>query len=136
MARSRKVFDTNKLIWAWHRAKGHGPLASRTVEEAREWPGMLIDLFDADAIVTPVVIEFVAGVRTSHELGLVQAFLSRFRVIDDGLILEVDWAEALRLAGRVPRDGRPRQLGDCLIRAIAQRCKHDVITDEKHFPHA
>jgi hypothetical protein len=35
----------------------------------------------------------------------------------------------------VPRNGKPRQLGDCLIRAIAARLKYDVQTVDGSFPH-
>lgn len=134
MPRMRKVFDTSMLIWAWHRQRGHRPIAGVPESEARSWPDELTDLYATDAIVTPVRIEFLAGVRDAHELRLARAFMERFRTIDDGHVLAGDWAHAERLAERVPRDGRPRQLGDCLIRAIAARLRHDVLTRERHFP--
>jgi predicted nucleic acid-binding protein len=51
-------------------------------------------------------------------------------------ILPEDWQEAIRIASRVPRSPAPRQLGDCLIRAIAHRLKYEVFTSDMNFPHA
>lgn len=91
-------------------------------------------LYDTDAIVTPIRIEFVAGTRTAHELRLARAYLANFRAIDGGRILAEDWIEAHRIAERVPRDGKPRQLGDCLIAAIAKRLRYDVEAKDRAFP--
>jgi predicted nucleic acid-binding protein len=85
-------------------------------------------------LVTPVVIEFLAGVRGRHELELADKFLSEFAVLDDGNVVPSDWQEARRLARRVPQDGTRRQLGDCLIRAIANRLRADVLTLDEDFP--
>ncbi len=87
-----------------------------------------------NAIVTPVVVEFVAGARKSRELELFRAFLACFDVIDRGQILPADWQAARRVAERIPRDGKPRQLGDCLIRAIARRLNYEIDTADQTFP--
>lgn len=128
-----QVFDTSFLIWQWQRSRRGAP---RPVDPdgARPWARQLIDLRDTDAIVTPTYIEFVAGVRDSGELALARAYLGEFRIIDQGRILPEDWGEARRLAERVPRDGKPRQLADCLIRAIARRLRHEVLTHDRGFP--
>ena len=84
---------------------------------------------------TPVYIEFVAGARTAVELELSRAYLAGLEIVDAGRILKEDWEKARQLAERVPRDGKPRQLGDCLIRAIALRLKYyDVLTADDSFP--
>jgi predicted nucleic acid-binding protein len=57
-----------------------------------------------------------------------------FRLADDGAVTMEDWEEARRLAVRVPRVGRPRQLGDCLIRAIANRLRLRVKTFDIGMP--
>ncbi len=76
----------------------------------------------------------VAGATNRQELRLTQAFLEEFRCIDSGRIPQQDWTEAVRLAQRVPRDGSPRQLGDCLIQAISKRLRHQVATHDARFP--
>ena len=85
-------------------------------------------------IAMPVVVEFLAGIQSSHELDLARAYLEEFDVIDKGDIPKGDWEEARRLAQRVPPDGSPRQLGDCLLRAIAIRFRCDVDSRDKRFP--
>lgn len=119
--------DTNVLIRHWRRS-AHGPLELLTVEQARKWANELIAIEECDAIVTPVALEMICGARTNHEVRLSQAFLDVFRLIDGGKVTEGDWEEAHRLARRIPRGGRPRQLGDCLIQAIAKRLKFRVRT--------
>jgi predicted nucleic acid-binding protein len=94
----------------------------------------MIELEGTRAIVTPVRIEFICGAQSSTELELYEFFLEAFDVIDEGRILQDDWKEALRIARRVPRSGRKRQLGDCLIAAIARRLNWEVMTDEIGFP--
>lgn len=93
------------------------------------WPGSR-----ANAIATPVVIEFLAGTKNSHELPLARACLAQFHVADAGDVRAADWGESRRLAERVPRDGKPRQLGACLVKAIARRLKYDVQTFDQRFP--
>ena len=51
-----------------------------------------------------------------------------------GNVTTADWQEAIRIARRVPRNRKPRQLGDCLIRAIANRLRYKVETLDADFP--
>ena len=83
---------------------------------------------------TPVRIEFLCHATTREILDVYEAFLAEFDVIDEGEVVPEDWSEAVRLARRIPRSGRPRQLGDCLIRAIAKRLRYDVMTNDMDFP--
>ena len=84
---------------------------------------------------TPVYIEFIAGARSAVELELSRAYLAGLEVVDAGRILKEDWEKARKLAERIPRNGKLRQLGDCLIRAIAARLKYyDVLTADDSFP--
>jgi predicted nucleic acid-binding protein len=129
----RYVLDTSILLRHWHRSVA-SPLEQFTIDDARRWAREVIDLQESDAIVTPVVLEVICGARTSHELRLSQAFLDEFRIIDGGKATDRDWEEARRLARRVPHDGRPRQLGDCLIRAIANRLKFMVRSFDTGMP--
>lgn len=119
---------------SYWKTKAGGALPNCTVGDAKSWAEELIDLHDTDAIVTPVAIEFVAGSRTSLELKLMRAYLSKFRLIDKGKISLEEWQDARRLAERVPVDGKPRHLGDCLIRAIAKHRKYEVSTIDRTFP--
>lgn len=129
----RRVLDTNVLIRYWRRFSG-GSLVQKTPEDAAGWARRVIELFDTNAIVTPVYLEMVAGTSDQHELQLTLAFLSQFERVDGGDITRADWDEALRLARRVPRNRKPRHLGDCLIRAIANRLRYRVETLDTDFP--
>lgn len=92
------------------------------------------ELQDVDAIVTPVCLEMIVGTVTKHELELTRAYLDEFDVLDRGDVRPKDWEEARRIAERIPPDGKPRDLGDCLIRAIANRLKRDVLSLDAGFP--
>ena len=83
---------------------------------------------------TPVYIEFLGGARSAAELKLYVEYLKSFDVLDKHRIAPEDCQEAIRIAQRVPRSGSPRQLGDCLIRAIANRLNADVFTLDREFP--
>jgi predicted nucleic acid-binding protein len=76
----------------------------------------------------------VAGVTSSHELKLTQAYLAPFEIIDEGRIPKKDWDKAKDMAQRVAPSGGKRQLGDCLVRAIAKRLNCEVLTLDKGFP--
>ena len=130
---ARRVLDTGYLIRHW-RNRVRTPLDDVRAAEAEAWARELIGWHNTDAIVTPIYIEFVAGVRSAHELVLARAYLAPFRMFDDGSISVADWKLARRIAERVPRDGKPRQLGDCLIKAIATRLNHDVESLDVGFP--
>ncbi len=105
-----------------------------TLKDVADWAGELIEMHDTKKIVTPVEIEFLAGATSAQELRLFRHFLAAFTIVDDERIPPADWQEVRRLAQRVRRDGKPRQLGDCLIRAIARRLNFDVITYDSGFP--
>jgi predicted nucleic acid-binding protein len=101
---------------------------------ARIWAKEIITRYDTNAIVTPVYIEVIAGVQNQRELQLTREFLDCFQCVDMRRILPQDWNEVIRLAQRIPRNGKPRQLGDCLIRAIANRLRYEVETSDERFP--
>jgi predicted nucleic acid-binding protein len=93
----------------------------------------LIASWDINCIVTPVYIECVAGAQTGSELKLMRSFLAKFTVIDGWSIVNNDWLEALKLAERIPSDGKRRHLGDCLVKAIANRINYDVLTIDRRM---
>ncbi|MGB7160694.1 MAG: PIN domain-containing protein [Tepidisphaeraceae bacterium] len=127
----RRVLDTNVLIRGWHRSASR-PLANASAEDARSWARKIIDLYRSDAIVTPVDIEFRAAARSQHELVLARSFLAVFRIVDDGRVTIDDWSYARRLAEHARP--KPRQLGDCLVRALSNRAGYDVETLDGTFP--
>src|SRR5262245_37234878 len=102
----RRVLDTSILINHWRRRQARS-FASITVADVQRWARELVELYRTDAIVTPVYLEFIAGVASRHEYRLARAYLAVFRCIDQGTILPSDWVTALQLAARVPRDGKP-----------------------------
>lgn len=129
----RLVLDTNILVSHWRRSRT-GSLDDKTAEDAEGWARRLIELHDADAIATPVAIEFACGVASSHELELTRAYLGAFRSIDGGAISEADCREGRRLAEWVPPVSSPRDLGDCLIKAIANRRNYEVLSNDQGMP--
>ncbi len=130
----RHVLDTSILISHWRHCLKGKTLAQINEKEAESWGQRLIEIERSDAIVTPVSIEFLCGVRDRREINLARAFLKPFKTIDDRRTLKRDWQEALRLAARVPASQRPRDLGDCLIRAIARRLNHEVRSFDTGMP--
>jgi len=124
-----RVLDTNRLIAHWWRSR-KGPLSQYSREDVAEWARALIGLDGTSAILTPVVIEFLCGARDGHELDLCRAFLDQFEVVDRGNVTSEDWHLAERLAARVPRDGSPRDFGDCLILAISRRLGYQIFTSD------
>jgi predicted nucleic acid-binding protein len=130
----RFILDTSKLINHWRNRRSR--LAEPVTDELiAKWAGELIDLYQTDAIVTPVAVEFLGGFTTRVELRRGEVFLSRFTCVDSLDIREQDWRKVRQIVRRTPRDGKPRQLGDCLISAIAHRLGYRVITDDQGFPH-
>ncbi|MCI0642924.1 MAG: PIN domain-containing protein [Gemmataceae bacterium] len=129
---SRRVMDTSVLVsfWIAKTAKNKAPSAAQT----RIWAQELIVAHKTDVIVTPVLVEFLAGAQSREEATLFQAFLQSFVVLDEREITSADWNRALHYAQKIPRDGKRRQLGDCLIRAIADRFRRSVLTLERGFP--
>jgi predicted nucleic acid-binding protein len=90
--------------------------------------------YKTNAILTPIYGEFMAGVTNREQLQLSRWYLAQFEVLDRGRILSEDWRAAIRMAERIPRNGKPRQLTDCLIRAIANRLRRRVVTRDVDFP--
>lgn len=126
------ILDSSILIahWRQQRSKWRGAMS---LEGVIGWAKQLMEFHDTKAIVTPVYVEVVAGVTSRHELPLTKAFLGKFERVDKGNIIRDDWDDAIRLAQRIPRHGGPRDLGDCLIRAIADRLRYEVKTLDKKF---
>lgn len=130
----RLVIDTSVLIRHWHNSRAGVPWDRLDTAGVTSWAKGLIELEKANTIVTPVYLEFVGGVGDRRELQLARAYLEPFSIIDKGRISAADWKEARRLAERVPPNRRPRDLGDCLIRAIANRLKYEVRTFDTGMP--
>jgi predicted nucleic acid-binding protein len=126
---SRVVLDTSVLIRHWHRS---GPPADE--KAARSAAEGLVRTQATGLILSVVYLEFVCGIGSRRELLLAEAFLAAFDVADGWEVRESDLREAHRLARRVPRDGRRRQLGDCLLRAMANRLRLSIRTLDSGFP--
>ena len=130
---SARILDTSVLLRHWKHRSG-ASLAGRTPDDAQHRAREAMDLYRSNVIVTAVYVEFIAGVRSSDELRLAERYLAQFKLLDDGESTKEDWEAAKRIAWRVPRSGKPRHLGDCLIRATAKRLRRDVYTLDKDFP--
>ena len=128
----RSILDTNWLCKLWQ-DRAQRPLSHWSREDSRRWAKELIEIRGTNAIVTPVALEFLTGVRPG-EADLAQTYLDEFDILDGGKIPREDWERAKKYAQRIPRDGKPRDLGDCLIKAIADRFGRDVDTRDKRFP--
>jgi predicted nucleic acid-binding protein len=124
----KRVLDTNILMAHFHKLR---PLDGKSPAASAEWAGRLMQDKESDAIVSPVVVEFLCGVLNQDERMLREGFLKAFRVIDGYRTLPEDWAEALRIAKHPGFHATPRDLGDCLITAISSRLRHEVLTDDK-----
>lgn len=129
----RSILDTNVLIEQDRRGRAALMRPAR-VEDCASWARQLIDLRRTNAIVEPIYIDFLCGATSRDELPLYDAFLSQFERVDGGQVLEQDWHRAREIARTIRQLGRRRQLGDCLVRAIADRLRRDVITNEVDFP--
>jgi hypothetical protein len=129
----RLILDTSELLRWWNeRRSNFGGMLTPSVAES--WARELIEKHDTNAIVTPVYLEVMAGTRSKKDHEMMRAYLRPFACVDEQKLLPRDWQEALRLAQRVPHDQRPRDLGDCLIRAIANRLSCNVLTLDQGFP--
>jgi hypothetical protein len=91
-------------------------------------------MWGTDAIVTPVAVEFSAGFTRAGDVKLAEQFLKNFTCLDKKSTTHADWDETMRQAKRIPPNGARRQLGDCLIRALAKRLHADVIAFDRSFP--
>jgi predicted nucleic acid-binding protein len=130
----RFVLDTSVLVRHWRGSHTGKTSTQVKAPEAESWVRRLIEIEDTNAIVTPVLLEFLCGVRDQAELALARAYLKPFQSVDKGKTLVADWREARRLAERVPKNGRPRDFSDCLIKAIASRLNYQVRTFDTGMP--
>jgi predicted nucleic acid-binding protein len=128
------VLDTNILINFWIKKIKGKRLSDLTRSDAARWGRELIKLQGTNAILTPIYIEYVCGEGHAHAVSLARAYLQPFDLVDEGRILEQDWDEAKRIAHRVLPDNSPRQMADCLIRAICKRLHLEVFTADRRFP--
>ena len=122
----KRIFDTNVLIDHFRRL----PLSSRNEDSARNWARDLIKAYGSGCIASPVRIEFLCGVRSSSELKRHLAYLRPFRVLDGRDMPRQVWEQAEDIAKRA---GRPRKLGDCLLKATAQHLNYEVVTSDRDF---
>jgi predicted nucleic acid-binding protein len=127
------VLDSSVLIGFW-RMKRAALRRLPTSSEAGEWGRELAEVHDGPGILTPIRLEFLCGIQSSQEKRLADEFLSQSECLDEGRTTPGDWVEAIRIASRVPRDGKPRQAVDCLIKAISKRLKKDVHSHDWRFP--
>ena len=125
-----KTLDTNLLIDFWYLSLGKRKVTDVSREEVDGWSGRLRLQQGFDGIVTPVRIEFLCGVTSSDEEALATRYLNGFDLLDGGDVRPEDWQDAERIARRVPRDGRRRQLGDCLILAVCKRLRVKLLTKD------
>jgi predicted nucleic acid-binding protein len=123
-----QTLDTNLLIDHFNR---HRPLDGKSEKDAERWGRELIDDRDTKAILSPVEVEFLCGVVDEHEMRLREAFLRPFEVVDGHKTLPEDWKEARRVAKHPGYQPRSRDLGDCLLVAIASRLNLEIKTDDK-----
>jgi predicted nucleic acid-binding protein len=131
---ARRVLDTNILINFWNTKVRGKRLRDFKRADAMRWGNELIKLQGTDAILTPIYLEYVCGEGHAHAVTLARAYLQPFDLVDEGRILEQDWDEAKRIAQRVLPDNSPRQMGDCLIRAICKRLHIEIFTADRRFP--
>jgi predicted nucleic acid-binding protein len=130
---ARRLLDTSVLVSWWRRKGGRGSL-EKIDDDVRNWSEELLELHAAAGIVSPVYIEFVCGFTESRRLHLGELFLEVFDVLDHWKVGKRDLDEARNIARRIPRNRKPRQLGDCLIRALANRLNYEVVTTDQSFP--
>ena len=141
---NRRILDSNVLIQYIRRLSNRAQSSKR---DAIRHAQILIEQKKTNCIVSPIVIEVLAGTLNGEDLAFHEAFLGQFEVIDNGEIPRDDWEKAKRFARPVivPKSGRrrprrqmrpspttpARQLGDCLILAIARRLDCDVVTEDR-----
>ena len=123
---ARIILDTNILIKHWHDQR-----LRSTVQSPSRWAKVVIHNYGTNYIVTPVRIEFLSGTRSASEDAMAREFLAEFSVLDKGHISDRDWQLAEQIARRVPQNGKPRQLGDCLVLAIAKRFGCAIVSADK-----
>jgi len=123
-----RILDTEVLIRHYNKMT-----QQRSAHAVKEHARKLIELEKTHWILSPIKIEFLCGARDSNEFNLYSAYLEAFEVLDKRKIPSQDWSEAERLAQWSKLEGRPRKLGDCLIKAIAKRLHAGVVTRDLDF---
>ena len=99
----------------------------RPIHAAHQWLKRNPD----DGIVNPVRLELPAGTKHRDELRLTEEFLELFPCFDTRRVLDEDWDEAKRLLKHVPSDGKARGVLDYLIRAVCNRLRLQLHTEDK-----
>lgn len=84
----QRFFDSTKLITELRKLRPDSRRAD-AVQMARK----LIEIYDTKAIVSPVEIEVLAGVRDPHDPELTEVFLEQFEVIARQHIPPEDWCK-------------------------------------------
>lgn len=130
---ARRVIDSNILMGLW-RGDRPSPGRVRSKETARAAALSWLRVAPDDGIITPVRLEFLVGARDRDELDLYDYFLSHFKLLDDGRIIEQDWREAERLARWIPAGGVPRGAMDWLIRAVCNRLRVELKSKDAGVP--
>lgn len=130
---ARQVLDTSVLVAHWH-TRRQRVVRLPGLSDSLAWAADLAKLYQSRSIVSTVYIEFICGAKSAAEVELFEAYLAHFDVVDGWIVTKSDLRAAAQIARRVPRDGKPRQFGDCLIRAIAMRLKYDVRSVDRRFP--
>lgn len=128
----RLLFDTNYLVTHWNKFPEK---QEQTESSMREWAQKLIEQHQTPYVCTPVLIEMYAGTVDSKDLALHKAYLAEFRAIDDQNIPPVVWREALRISKRINpnRSTKRRHFADCLIKAIADHFRYEVLTNDQEM---
>src|ERR1017187_2949364 len=103
----RFLLDTSVLVRHWRGCRTGKKSAEIKEGDAELWARRLIEIEDTNAIATPVLLEYLCGVRDQLELGLARAYLKPFRSVDKGKTLVADWRGAQRLAQRGPQNRQP-----------------------------
>jgi len=124
----KRCLDTNVLIDHFNRLRS---LGHKTVSDAEEWARSLILVRSTNVILSPMVIEFLCGILDQDEVVLREAYLKPFLVLDRQKITAGDWREAQRIAKHVGAHAKRRSLGDCLITAIADRLKLEIVSEDQ-----
>jgi predicted nucleic acid-binding protein len=128
----KRLLDTNILIQHFNSFPAE---REKTEGALRNWGEELVEIHSTKSICSPVIVEMLAGTRNPRDLELHRAYLSAFEVIDQRNIPSTDWQNAERFASRITdgkgQSSKARDLGDCLIRAIAERLHCDIVTGDR-----
>lgn len=74
----RRILDTNLLINHWGRCRVQHKNRSISANHAQKWAEQLIEIEYAQAILTPIYIEYLCGQTSAEKVKLAQAFLGKF----------------------------------------------------------